>query len=162
MAVPLGECPARCNLRGLCAKRQDAGTPYCTCHQGFKGLECAEVDTTLCLNNCSVSQGWCDTQNQARRPQQHMAMRGRVLFDCFMMPDLCLLPCWPHHHHHHPQGRGECKSGFCHCSPGYWGRDCGRSTVYPPNNASARATPGLRVYAYDLPMEVRGGEGSNS
>jgi hypothetical protein len=56
--------------------------------------------------------------------------------------------CW-----NNCQGRGECRRGFCHCQPGFWGKDCSSSKVYAPH-AAHRPVHKLRVYVYDLPWTV--------
>lgn len=56
--------------------------------------------------------------------------------------------CW-----NNCQGRGECRRGFCHCQPGFWGKDCSSSKVYAPH-AARRPVHKLRVYVYDLPWTV--------
>ncbi|KAF8062027.1 glucuronosyltransferase [Scenedesmus sp. PABB004] len=50
-------------------------------------------------------------------------------------------------------GRGVCRGGFCHCQPGFWGRDCSRARAYAPHNAHSSVTA-LRVYAYELPTHL--------
>lgn len=56
--------------------------------------------------------------------------------------------CW-----NNCQGRGTCRRGFCHCQPGWWGKDCSSSRVFPPHSAR-RVVHKLRVYVYDLPWSV--------
>jgi hypothetical protein len=56
--------------------------------------------------------------------------------------------CW-----NNCQGRGRCRRGFCHCKPGWWGKDCSSSKVYAPH-AARRPVHKLRVYVYDLPWTV--------
>lgn len=51
------------------------------------------------------------------------------------------------------QGRGVCRRGFCHCKPGYWGKDCSRSVAYAPHSASSKLNT-LKVYVYELPTEL--------
>lgn len=50
-------------------------------------------------------------------------------------------------------GRGTCRGGFCHCQPGYWGKDCSRSRAYPPHNAHSSITA-LKIYVYELPTHL--------
>ncbi|GAX86293.1 hypothetical protein CEUSTIGMA_g13705.t1 [Chlamydomonas eustigma] len=52
-------------------------------------------------------------------------------------------------------GHGKCKSGFCHCDPGWWGLGCTRSSAYALESGS-KAVPSrlrLRIYMYDIPSE---------
>ena len=68
-----------------------------------------------------------------------------------MQADLCASGC---------SGRGTCRQGFCHCEPGYFGRDCSRSSAFEkPDNYSPLRPMGcnrLRIYVYELPWQVRG------
>jgi hypothetical protein len=50
-------------------------------------------------------------------------------------------------------GRGTCRGGFCHCQPGYWGKDCSRSKAYAPYNAPTAVT-GLKIYVYEIPTHL--------
>lgn len=49
--------------------------------------------------------------------------------------------------------RGICKGGFCHCKPGYWGKDCSRSKAFAPHNAHSSVTA-LKIYTYELPTHL--------
>ena len=50
-------------------------------------------------------------------------------------------------------GRGTCAYGFCHCTTGYWGLDCGLSADRLQHLARARASP--RIYVYEVPAALR-------
>ena len=50
-------------------------------------------------------------------------------------------------------GRGTCEYGFCHCTAGYWGLDCGFSAQRLQLLAKARASP--RIYVYEVPASLR-------
>eukprot|EP00878_Enallax_costatus_P016506 GHUV01017315.1.p1 GENE.GHUV01017315.1~~GHUV01017315.1.p1 ORF type:complete len:576 (+),score=57.68 GHUV01017315.1:463-2190(+) len=49
--------------------------------------------------------------------------------------------------------RGICRGGFCHCKPGWWGKDCSRSKAFAPHNAHSSVTA-LKIYAYELPTHL--------
>ncbi|KAI8466470.1 MAG: exostosin family-domain-containing protein [Monoraphidium minutum] len=51
-------------------------------------------------------------------------------------------------------GRGACIGGFCHCSAGFWGRDCARSRAFPPRATPPPPPPGLRLFTYELPSHI--------
>ena len=50
-------------------------------------------------------------------------------------------------------GRGRCSYGFCHCSAGYWGLDCGLSRERLLALRTAHQRP--RVYVYEVPAALR-------
>ncbi|GLC68059.1 hypothetical protein PLESTF_000640400 [Pleodorina starrii] len=55
-------------------------------------------------------------------------------------------------------GRGRCRSGFCHCQPGFFGIGCHRSMAYQPATLGAlpdlRPHSKLKIYMYDLPWDI--------
>ncbi|KAG1665066.1 hypothetical protein FOA52_012485 [Chlamydomonas sp. UWO 241] len=53
-------------------------------------------------------------------------------------------------------GHGSCKSGFCHCKPGWWGIDCSRSKAYELREGAhaVLSKHKLKIYMYDLPSHV--------
>uniref|UniRef100_A0A7S0RCE8 EGF-like domain-containing protein n=1 Tax=Chlamydomonas leiostraca TaxID=1034604 RepID=A0A7S0RCE8_9CHLO len=101
-----------------------------------------------CPDHCHYN-GWC----------QGTPGTGKYFCRCYMgwsgatcekaEDDSCLFGCG---------GRGECKSGWCHCDPGYWGVACARSTGHDQPDKAAQRVPTpthrLRVYMYDLPPDV--------
>ncbi|GAX84072.1 hypothetical protein CEUSTIGMA_g11496.t1 [Chlamydomonas eustigma] len=52
-------------------------------------------------------------------------------------------------------GHGKCKSGFCHCDPGWWGLGCTRSSAYAlePGSKAVPSRHRLKIYMYDIPSE---------
>lgn len=72
--------------------------------------------------------------------------------NCEGVSTLCLANC---------SGVGRCLGGFCHCPPGRWGMDCGRSKAYAPNSSEVREASdtayertALKIYRYELPWQV--------
>ncbi|KAG2453114.1 hypothetical protein HYH02_002445 [Chlamydomonas schloesseri] len=59
-------------------------------------------------------------------------------------PQHCPLGC---------SGRGQCRGGFCHCEPGWWGLGCSRSKAYEADEYVPHPTR-LKIYVYDLPEWV--------
>jgi hypothetical protein len=62
------------------------------------------------------------------------------------------------------QGRGVCRRGFCHCKPGWWGKDCSLPTcvvhcvstdVTPANTYRALVAGARVVSAWLLPLQGR-------
>lgn len=61
------------------------------------------------------------------------------------LPEMCIRNC---------SNRGTCSRGFCHCHPGYFGLDCGRSKAFSGNAGSVKSVSKLKIYAYELPSHI--------
>ncbi|GIL47983.1 hypothetical protein Vafri_4706 [Volvox africanus] len=105
-----------------------------------------------CPNQCSNGRGVCFKWHHWDAPQC-LCRKGYNGTSCEVEDDS--EACW-----FSPTcgGRGRCRSGFCHCQPGFFGFGCHRTTAYRP------ATPGLlpdirprtklKIYMYDLPWDI--------
>ncbi|GFR40869.1 hypothetical protein Agub_g1520 [Astrephomene gubernaculifera] len=107
---------------------------------------------SACPNNCSNGRGVCFKWNWQRRPEC-MCHKGYNGTDCSQVDNS--EACW-----FSPDcgGRGTCRSGFCHCQPGYFGVGCHRSQAFQPATPGAipdvRIVSRLKIYMYDLPWHV--------
>ncbi|KXZ42907.1 hypothetical protein GPECTOR_112g277 [Gonium pectorale] len=105
-----------------------------------------------CPNRCSNGRGVCFRWGHKPEPEC-LCHKGYNGTDCSQVDNS--EACW-----FAPDcgGRGTCRSGFCHCQPGYFGVGCHRSTAYKPaaegTVPDVRQYTQLKIYMYDLPWNV--------
>ncbi|KAG2494879.1 hypothetical protein HYH03_007118 [Edaphochlamys debaryana] len=105
-----------------------------------------------CPNRCSNGRGVC-MKWEHKAMQECVCHKGFNGTDCGTHDDTDA--CW---FTTDCLGRGTCRSGFCHCKPGYFGMGCHRTTAFQPVTPGAvpdlRSHSKLKIYMYELPWTV--------